>query len=183
MNPRTGGVTIETAIGAAKINPDLLTCAEKLQYEGYLRREEMNVVIARLAEDGIPIKEIVRRTGNSRRLVRQVIRGERNHVFRIRQSSVEAPAGARRNVERRLPQRYRAVATPAGQGLSRLAACCRRVGDPPPPRRARIRPASSEGAVGPDHRAFDDDGPRARQQSDSATMAAIAAGVPNLREA
>ena len=56
--------SIRTAIGAAKINPDLLTCAEKLQYEGYLRREEINAVMARLADDGIPIKEIVRRTGH-----------------------------------------------------------------------------------------------------------------------
>lgn len=31
--------TIRTALGAARIDPDLLTAAEKLQYEGYLRRE------------------------------------------------------------------------------------------------------------------------------------------------
>ncbi len=78
------------AIGAATINPNLLTSAEKLQYESYLRREEMNAVIARLADGGAPIKEIVRRTGHSRKLVRQVIRGERTDVFRIRQSSLEA---------------------------------------------------------------------------------------------
>ncbi len=82
--------SIRTAIGAATINPDLLTCAEKLQYEGYLRREEMNAVITGLADDGVPIKEIVRRTGHSRKLVRQVIRGERTDVFRIRQSSLES---------------------------------------------------------------------------------------------
>ncbi len=29
--------SIRAAIGAATINPDLLTCAEKLQYDGYLR--------------------------------------------------------------------------------------------------------------------------------------------------
>jgi transposase len=29
---------IRTAIGATTINPELLTCAERLQYEGYLRR-------------------------------------------------------------------------------------------------------------------------------------------------
>lgn len=157
--------SIRAALGAATINPDLLTCAEKLQYEGYLRREEMNVIIARLANDGVPIKEIVRRTGHSRKLVRQVIRGERTDVFRIRQSSLEAHlpvldemwnAGCRNGAE--------LLATPEGKGLSRLAACGRRVGDPPPARRGRIRPASSEGAVGPDHRAFDDDGPRSPQQ-------------------
>ena len=34
--------------------------------------------------NGVPIKQIVRQTGHSRKLVRQVIRGERNDVFRIR---------------------------------------------------------------------------------------------------
>lgn len=50
----------------------------------------MNAVIARLVDDGVPIKEIVRRTGRSRKLVRQVIRSERTDFFRIRQSSLEA---------------------------------------------------------------------------------------------
>lgn len=81
---------IRTAIGATTINPALLTCAEKLQYEGYLRREETNAAILKLAGDGTPIKEIVRRTGHSRKLVRQVIRGERTDVFRLRQSSLDA---------------------------------------------------------------------------------------------
>jgi transposase len=81
--------SIRTAIGATTINPDLLTSAEKLQYQGYLRREESNAAIMRLAGEGIPIKEIVRRTGHSRKLVRQVIRGERTDVFRVRQSSLE----------------------------------------------------------------------------------------------
>jgi transposase len=36
---------IRAAIGAATINPELLTAAERLQYEGYLRREEENAVI------------------------------------------------------------------------------------------------------------------------------------------
>lgn len=55
---------------------DLLTYAEKLQYEGCLRREET--------------KEIVRRKGHSRKLVCQVIRGQRTDIFRVRQSSLEA---------------------------------------------------------------------------------------------
>jgi hypothetical protein len=57
---------IRTAIGATTINPALLTCAEKLQYEGYLRREERNAAILKLAGDGTPIKEIVRRTSSWR---------------------------------------------------------------------------------------------------------------------
>ena len=36
---------IRAAIGATTINPKLLTCAERLQYEGYLRREETNAAI------------------------------------------------------------------------------------------------------------------------------------------
>ena len=45
--------SIRTAIGATTINPELLTCAEKLQYEGYLRREETNAAIMTLAGEGI----------------------------------------------------------------------------------------------------------------------------------
>jgi len=80
---------IRGAIGAATINPDLLTAAERIQYEGYLRREEANAGILDLAEEGIRIKEIVRRTGHSRGLVRKVLRGHRSDVFRVRESSLE----------------------------------------------------------------------------------------------
>jgi transposase len=80
---------IRAAIGAAKIDPDLLTAAETIQYEGYLRREETNAVILGLAKDGVTIKEIVRRTGYSRGLARKVLRGQRSDVFRVRESSLE----------------------------------------------------------------------------------------------
>ena len=80
---------IRNAIGAATINPDLLTAAERIQYEGYLRREECNAVILGLARDGSAIKEIVRRSGYSRGLVRKVLRGQRSDVFRVRESSLE----------------------------------------------------------------------------------------------
>jgi len=78
---------IRATIGATTINPALLTAAEKLQYEGYLRREETNVAILALSKSGTPIKQIVRQTGYSRTLVRQAIRGERHNVFRTHQSS------------------------------------------------------------------------------------------------
>jgi transposase len=81
---------IRAAIGATVIDPTLLTNAERLQYEGYLRREDTNAVILALAKDGVPIKQIVKRTGHSRGLVRQVIRGHRTDVFRTRQSSLDA---------------------------------------------------------------------------------------------
>jgi transposase len=80
---------LRTVIGATTINPKLLSAAERLQYEGYLRREETNAAILALSKNGKPIKQIVRLTGHSRKLVRQVIRGERHDVFRTRQSSLD----------------------------------------------------------------------------------------------
>lgn len=80
---------IRAALGATIIDPKLLTSAEQLQYEGYLRREETNEAVAALAADGVSIKEIVRRTGRSRGLVRQIVRGERTDVFRCRQGSLD----------------------------------------------------------------------------------------------
>ncbi|OWJ69230.1 ISL3 family transposase [Inquilinus limosus] len=80
---------IRAAIGAATIDPDLLTAAERIQYEGYLRREDTNAAILGLARDVVTIKEIVRRTGHSRNLVCRVLRGQRSDVFRVRESSLE----------------------------------------------------------------------------------------------
>ena len=71
------------------INPDLLTAAERLQYDGYLRREDTNNAVMAIANGGVSIKEIVRRTGYSRGLVRRIVRGERGDVFRVRESSLE----------------------------------------------------------------------------------------------
>jgi hypothetical protein len=73
---------IRSAIGATTIDPELITAAERLQYEGYLRREEANATILGLSKGGMPIKQIVRQTGHGRGLVRQVMRGERHDVFR-----------------------------------------------------------------------------------------------------
>jgi len=80
---------IRSAIGATTINPKLLTAAERIQYEGYLRREETNATILALSKNGMAIKQITRQTGYSRKLVRQVIRGERSDVFRTRQGSLD----------------------------------------------------------------------------------------------
>jgi transposase len=109
----------------------LLTAAERLQYEGYLRREESNAAILALSKSGTPIKQIVCQTGHSRKLVRQVIRGERHDVFRTRQSSLDQylpwlddqwASGCRNGAElwRRLK----------GAWLPRLAPRHQRVGDP-----------------------------------------------------
>jgi len=80
---------IRSALGAAHVDPALLTAAERLQYEGYLRREEINADIAAQAQRGATIKEIVRATGHSRGLVRKVLRGQRSDIFRTRESSLE----------------------------------------------------------------------------------------------
>ena len=50
---------IRKAIGAAIINPALLTKAEKLQYDGYLRREETNAAVMALSNGHVSIMEIV----------------------------------------------------------------------------------------------------------------------------
>jgi transposase len=80
---------VRVAVGSATINPDLLTAAERLQYEGFLRREDTNMAILKQAETGVSIKEIVRLTRHSRGLVRRVLRGQRSDVFRVRESSLE----------------------------------------------------------------------------------------------
>ena len=80
---------IRTAVGATVINPNLLTSAERLQYEGYLRREETNDTIMKLIKQGVPLRRIARETSYSRKVVRAVARGERSDVFRTRESSLE----------------------------------------------------------------------------------------------
>jgi len=82
---------IRTALGATAVDPKLLTRAERLQYEGDLRREETNAIVAALAANGASIKEIVRRTGRSRKLVRLIAQGQRTDMFRARQGSLDPP--------------------------------------------------------------------------------------------
>lgn len=81
---------VREVIGAATIDPARLTAAERIQYEGYLRREEADAAIRALAEAGVSIRQICQRLGHSRKVVRAVLRGERTDVFRVRQSSLDA---------------------------------------------------------------------------------------------
>ena len=80
---------IRQALGSTVIDPALLTCAERLQYQGYLRRQDSHRAIQALADAGVSIQEITRRTGRSRKLVRSVLRGGDGDVFRCRQSVLE----------------------------------------------------------------------------------------------
>jgi transposase len=92
---------VRDVVGAATIDPALLTATERIQYEGYLRREEVDAAIRALAEAGTPIRRICQCLGHSRKVVRAVLRGERTDVFRVRQSSLDAQwdAGSRNATE------------------------------------------------------------------------------------
>jgi transposase len=59
---------IRASLDATVIDPQLLTSAERVQLEGYLRREEIHAMITGLAAEGVSITEIVRRTGRRRKL-------------------------------------------------------------------------------------------------------------------
>jgi transposase len=80
---------VRQVLGGAIVDPVLLTAAERIQYEGYLRRQETNAAIAERAAAGMPIKEIARCTGHSRGLIRKILRGQRTDMFRERASSLE----------------------------------------------------------------------------------------------
>jgi len=77
---------IRQALGSTVIDPALLTCAERLQYDGFIRRQENTNTIKVLARAGTSIKQIVRQTGRSRKLVRSVLRGGDGDMFRCRES-------------------------------------------------------------------------------------------------
>jgi transposase len=80
--------SIRRALGVGPIDPDLLSAAERLQYDGYLRRRDDNAAIRAMARAGVGIKQIARRTGRSRKLVRAVLRNRDDEVFRSRASSL-----------------------------------------------------------------------------------------------
>jgi transposase len=82
-------VTIRKAVGAGIVDPAALSAAERHQHAGWLRREAENADILALSAQGVAIKEIMRRTDKSRGLVRQVVRGARNDIFRSRMNSLD----------------------------------------------------------------------------------------------
>lgn len=80
---------IRQILGSIVIDPALLTSAERIQYDGFQRRQENSQAIKALAASGKSIKEITRSTGRSRKLVRSVLRGGDGDVFRCRISALE----------------------------------------------------------------------------------------------
>lgn len=80
---------IRKAMGGDPIDPASLTAALRKQHTGWLRREQENAAIQGLAKAGMTIKDIVRKTGRSRGLVRKILRGARADIFRTRMNSLE----------------------------------------------------------------------------------------------
>ena len=136
---RKSMAAIRVAAGAATGDPEWLTWAERLQYDGYFRKEATGKAILALSRQGMPIKKIARATGHSRKLVRNVLRRLTGNVFRARQSSfyaylprlnAEWAAGCRNWAE--LWRRLRASGLPAvcgwsgnGRGGGDAASACR----------------------------------------------------------
>jgi transposase len=175
---------IRNAIGTATINPELLTAAERIQYEGYLRREETNAAILELSKGGATIKQIVRSTGFSRGLVRKVLRGQRTDVFRIREGSLEAylpwldeqwSAGVHNGAElwRRLKQQgFRGCLRVVGEWAARRRRADE-VGANAISRKPSARTIARLLTIGPDR----------LSKAETVTVAAIEAGAPMLVEA
>ena len=80
---------IRAAIGAATINPSLLTAAERIQYEGYLRREEDNAAILAWPRTGPRSRRSCAGPGIAGASFGRILRGQRSDVFRVRESSLE----------------------------------------------------------------------------------------------
>ncbi len=80
---------IRKAVGSGPVDSASLTAAQRKQHAGWLRREEENAAIVGMAQAGMTIWDIVRRTGRSRGLVRKILRGARGDIFRTRTNSLE----------------------------------------------------------------------------------------------
>src|SRR3954447_10281658 len=81
--------SIREVLNTTVVNPALLTCAERIQFDGFLLRQDSSRTIKALAAAGMSIKTITRQTGRSRKLVRSVLRGGDGDVFRCRSSILE----------------------------------------------------------------------------------------------
>ncbi len=110
-------------------DPHLLTRAERLQYEGFKRRQNADDMIRTLLLKGTSIKAIVRATGYARKTVRQVDRRRRPGA-RLRSQSCRAfPSDDQatnrlrpRHVDRRSPRN----AVPfVRQWAQRRLGCCK----------------------------------------------------------
>ena len=81
--------SIRQALASSEIDPAMPTRAERIQHDGFLKRQEDNKNIRDLAKAGVSIKAMTRRTGRSRKLIRSVVRGADRDVFRCRLNTLE----------------------------------------------------------------------------------------------
>lgn len=80
---------IRRIVGMGRLDPDVMTAVERNQYEGWRRRSAANAVVMNMVKAEVPIKEIMRRTGQSRQCVRAIARGDQSEVFRPRASTLD----------------------------------------------------------------------------------------------
>ena len=104
---------------------------------------------SRIRKGGMTIKDIVRRTGYSRGLVRRVLRGQRSDVFHTRESSLELFLRARRGGHRRAvparrgsPNAKESNARPSEMTLA-ASTTGRLTSNPNEPKPPFLRPANS----------------------------------------
>ena len=80
---------LRRAIVGGDIDPAALSAAEKLQWDGWQRRDEVNETVRAMRGKGCSIKGIVRTTGVSRQTVRRILAGTRDDVFRSRETTLD----------------------------------------------------------------------------------------------
>ena len=110
---------IRRALGAGTVNPELLTSAERLQYEGFLRREEMNAAV-QAAGEGSGADQADRPADRLQPADRPAHspRRARRCLPRPRELARALARPARRSLVRRMPQRRRALApSPPSRGF------------------------------------------------------------------
>lgn len=73
----------------ASLDPEMLSKAERIQWDAAVIRESVNAKVLALATQGVPLKVMARTTGLSRQTIRKIVRGQRHDVFRTRQSALD----------------------------------------------------------------------------------------------
>ena len=84
---------LRRAITGDSVDPEALSAAERKQWAGWQRRDEVNGTVRSLHGQGHSIKGIVRTTGVSRQTVRRILAGTRDDVFRSRETTLDRWAG------------------------------------------------------------------------------------------
>ena len=80
---------LRRAIAGDGVDPEALDAAEKKQWAGWQRRDEVNGTVRSLHGQGQSIMCIVRTTGVSRQTVRRILAGTRDDVFRSRETTLD----------------------------------------------------------------------------------------------